>query len=41
MPYVTTNGIKLYYDERGAGEPVLLIMGITAPGGVWEKHAEF
>ena len=41
MPYITTNGIKLAYDERGAGEPVLLIMGITAPGGVWEKHAEF
>ncbi len=41
MPTITTNGIKLYYDERGSGEPVLLMMGITAPGGVWEKHAEF
>ena len=36
-----TNGIQLYYEERGTGEPVLLIMGITAPGSVWELHAEF
>ncbi|MEZ0486937.1 alpha/beta fold hydrolase [Fibrella aquatica] len=40
MPFITTNGIRLYYEERGAGEPLLLIMGITAPGAVWEKHAE-
>ncbi|MCC6881040.1 MAG: alpha/beta fold hydrolase, partial [Verrucomicrobiales bacterium] len=39
MPHVETNGIKMYYDERGSGDPVLLIMGITAPGGVWEAHA--
>lgn len=39
MPYASTNGINLYYEERGAGEPLLLIMGITAPGSVWEKHA--
>ena len=41
MPTITTNGIQLYYEERGAGEPVLLIMGITAPGSVWELHAAF
>jgi pimeloyl-ACP methyl ester carboxylesterase len=41
MPYVHTNGIKLHYVEQGAGPPVVLIMGITAPGGVWEKHANF
>jgi pimeloyl-ACP methyl ester carboxylesterase len=40
MPAIKTNGIELYYEERGTGEPVLLIMGITAPGAVWEKHAE-
>lgn len=41
MPYVHTNGIKLYYEERGSGEPLLLIMGITAPGSVWEKHVAY
>jgi pimeloyl-ACP methyl ester carboxylesterase len=41
MPFVSTNGINLYYEERGSGEPLLLIMGITAPGAVWEKHAAY
>src|SRR5690554_1957894 len=40
MPIVKSNGIELYYEERGEGEPLLLIMGITAPGSVWEKHVE-
>lgn len=40
MPFVDTNGINLHYEERGTGEPLLLIMGITAPGSVWEKHAD-
>ncbi len=39
MPTVHTNGITMHYEERGSGDPLLLIMGITAPGGVWEVHA--
>ncbi|MCC5938465.1 MAG: alpha/beta hydrolase [Lunatimonas sp.] len=38
MPTVNANGIDIYYETRGSGEPLLLIMGITAPGSVWEKH---
>lgn len=41
MPVAETNGIRLYYEERGAGDPLVLIMGLTARGVVWEKHAEF
>lgn len=41
MPYLQTNGIQLHYTEQGSGPPVLLIMGITAPGSVWEQHANF
>jgi pimeloyl-ACP methyl ester carboxylesterase len=41
MPTISTNGIELYYEERGTGDPVLLIMGITAPGSVWELHAQY
>lgn len=43
MPFVQTNGINFYYEERGAAdaEPLLLIMGITAAGGVWEPHASY
>ena len=39
MPHVETNGIQMYYEERGSGDPLILIMGITAPGAVWEVHA--
>lgn len=38
MPIIQSNGIDLYYEERGSGDPLLLIMGITAPGSAWEKH---
>lgn len=41
MPIVKANGININYEEMGSGEPLLLIMGITAPGSVWEKHSEF
>ena len=44
MPIVETNGINLYYEDRGNpnAKPLLLIMGITAAGSVWEPHlAEF
>ncbi len=37
----STNGINFYYEERGSGDPLFLIMGITAPGSVWEKHASY
>lgn len=39
MPLVSANGIQVNYEERGSGEPLILIMGITAPGAVWEVHA--
>lgn len=41
MPFAESNGIRLYYEERGSGDPLILIMGITAPGQVWEDHASF
>jgi hypothetical protein len=28
MPFVENQGAKLYWDEQGSGEPLLLIMGI-------------
>ncbi|TVP47671.1 MAG: alpha/beta hydrolase [Mongoliibacter sp.] len=40
MPTINTNGINIYFEERGSGEPLLLIMGITAPGSIWEKHVD-
>jgi pimeloyl-ACP methyl ester carboxylesterase len=32
-------GIEMAYTEVGSGEPVICIMGVTAPGAVWEAHA--
>jgi pimeloyl-ACP methyl ester carboxylesterase len=40
MSFVKTNGIKLAYQERGHGEPLILIMGLGAPGSVWEEHVK-
>lgn len=38
MPRVISNGITINYEERGAGDPLLLIMGLGAPGSLWEEH---
>jgi pimeloyl-ACP methyl ester carboxylesterase len=38
MPDVTANGIRIHYEERGKGEPLLLIMGLGADGSKWEDH---
>ncbi len=40
MPTVETNGIRMFYEELGDGDPLLCLMGITAPGSVWEQHVE-
>ncbi|GAB5554442.1 MAG: alpha/beta hydrolase [Saprospiraceae bacterium] len=36
--YADSKGTKIYYQIRGAGKPLVLIMGFGADGGVWEKH---
>lgn len=38
MPYVETNGIKMHYQEKGQGDPLILAMGFGAPGDLWEAH---
>lgn len=40
MPKIKTNNISLYYEEAGDGPPLVCIMGITAPGSVWQLHVE-
>jgi len=41
MPAVKANGININYEIQGSGEPLVLIMGLTAPYAVWEDHANF
>ena len=38
MPKVKTNGIQMYYEEVGSGEPLILIMGLGADHTKWEDH---
>ena len=38
MPFIETNGIKMHYEEKGEGDPLILIMGFGAPGALWELH---
>jgi pimeloyl-ACP methyl ester carboxylesterase len=35
MPHIDANGIKIYYEEQGNGEPLLLIMGFTVSSVGW------
>lgn len=35
MPHLKSNGINLYYEEHGGGEPLLLIMGFTVSSIGW------
>jgi len=39
MPTVVSNGIRIHFEERGNGDPLILIMGLGAPGSRWEDHA--
>lgn len=36
--YVDHQGTKIFYQIRGEGDPLILLMGFGADGNVWEKH---
>ncbi|MEU5217375.1 alpha/beta hydrolase [Streptomyces sp. NPDC020807] len=43
MPYITvgqenTNPVELYYEDQGAGQPVVLIHGFPLDGHSWERQ---
>src|SRR5271154_995667 len=37
MPFVENQGAKIYWDEEGSGEPLLLIMGLSYPSYMWHR----
>ena len=37
MPFVENQGVKIYWDEQGVGEPLLLIMGLSYPSCMWQR----
>src|SRR5215471_34989 len=41
MPTVDVNGARLWYDEAGHGQPVLLLHGGLGDSGLWEPVVPF
>lgn len=39
VPTVLANGVSLYYEEHGAGEPVVCIHGTLSSAGLWRDAA--
>ena len=37
MAFVENHGARIYWDEQGTGEPVLLIMGLGYPSYLWYR----
>ncbi|HJQ25353.1 MAG TPA: alpha/beta fold hydrolase [Blastocatellia bacterium] len=37
MPHVETDGARIYWEERGAGEPLLMIMGLGYSLEMWGR----
>lgn len=37
VAFVQNQGARIYWDEQGAGEPVLLIMGLGYPSVMWHR----
>jgi 3-oxoadipate enol-lactonase len=37
MAFVENQGAKIYWDEQGQGEPVLLVMGLAYPSQMWYR----
>jgi pimeloyl-ACP methyl ester carboxylesterase len=37
MPYVGNESVRIYWDEQGLGEPVLLIMGLGYTAHMWHR----
>ncbi len=37
MSFLENRGAKLYWDEQGSGDPLLLIMGLSYPSYMWHR----
>jgi 3-oxoadipate enol-lactonase len=37
MAFTENQGVKIYWDELGSGDPILLIMGLSYPSDMWHR----
>ena len=37
MAFIENRGAKIYWDERGQSDPILLIMGLGYPSDMWHR----
>lgn len=37
MAFIENQGARIYWDQQGEGEPVLLIMGLSYPSSLWHR----
>jgi 3-oxoadipate enol-lactonase len=37
MPFANNQGIRIYWDEQGLGDPVLLVMGLGWASNMWHR----
>jgi 3-oxoadipate enol-lactonase len=37
LPFIQNQGAKIYWDEQGEGDPILLIMGLGYPSNMWYR----
>ncbi len=40
MPYVESDGARIWWEERGSGEPILLIMGLSFTLDMWHRTVD-
>jgi pimeloyl-ACP methyl ester carboxylesterase len=38
--FIQANGLNIYYQEVGTGEPLILLHGGTATSGSWQEHVQ-
>ncbi len=37
MSFIENQGARIYWDEQGSGEPLLMIMGLSYPSDMWHR----